>query len=96
MAVKIRLARMGDKKRPFYRVVVADSRSPRDGRFIEVIGHYNPREEPSYIKLDKEKACWWLARGAQPTEAVKNLLKISGILEEFQKNKEKYLQEVAK
>lgn len=96
MAVKIRLARMGDKKRPFYRVVIADSRSPRDGRFIEVIGQYNPREEPSYINIDKEKACRWLARGAQPTDAVKNLLKISGILKEFQENKEKYLREVAK
>ncbi len=96
MAVKIRLARMGDKKRPFYRVVVADARSPRDGRFIEVIGQYNPRQEPSYINIDREKACRWLARGAQPTEAVENLLRITGILDEFRKNKEKYLQEVAK
>ena len=80
MAVKIRLRRMGAKKAPFYRVVVADSRYPRDGRFIEEIGTYNPLTEPSEIKIDAEKANKWLADGAQPTETVKGLLKKSGIV----------------
>ena len=79
MAVKIRLRRMGAKKAPFYRVVVADSRSPRDGRFIEEIGYYNPTTEPSEIKIDAEKAKKWIANGAQPTETVKVLLKKCGI-----------------
>jgi small subunit ribosomal protein S16 len=79
MAVKIRLRRMGAKKAPFYRVVVADSRSPRDGRFIEEIGYYNPTTEPSEIKIDAEKANKWIANGAQPTETVKVLLKKCGI-----------------
>ncbi len=96
MAVRIRLSRMGDKKRPFHRIVVADSRSPREGRFIEIIGRYNPREEPSFIEVDKEKACRWLAQGAQPSKAVENLFKITGVLEEFRKNRDKYLQEVSK
>ncbi len=74
MAVKIRLKRMGAHKRPFYRVVVADSRSPRDGRFIEEIGYYNPVSDPKIIKIDKEKADKWIANGAQPTEVVKKLL----------------------
>lgn len=74
MAVKIRLKRMGAHKRPFYRVVVADSRSPRDGRFIEEIGYYNPVSDPKIIKIDKEKADKWIANGAQPTEIVKKLL----------------------
>ena len=77
--VKIRLRRMGAKKAPFYRVVVADSRSPRDGRFIEEIGYYNPTTEPSEIKIDAEKANKWIANGAQPTETVKVLLKKCGI-----------------
>ena len=81
MAVKIRLRRMGAKKAPFYRVVVADSRSPRDGRFIEEIGYYNPTTEPSEIKIDAEKANKWIANGAQPTETVKVLLKKTGITE---------------
>ena len=81
MAVKIRLRRMGAKKAPFYRVVVADSRSPRDGRFIEEIGYYNPTTEPSEIKIDAEKANKWIANGAQPTETVKSLLKKSGIVD---------------
>jgi small subunit ribosomal protein S16 len=79
MAVKIRLRRMGAKKAPFYRVVVADSRSPRDGRFIEEIGYYNPTTEPSEINIDAEKANKWIANGAQPTETVKVLLKKCGI-----------------
>ena len=75
MAVKIRLKRMGAKKAPFYRVVVADSRFPRDGRFIEEIGYYNPMKEPSEIVIDNEKAQKWIANGAQPTDTVKVLLK---------------------
>ncbi len=81
MAVKIRLRRMGAKKAPFYRIVVADSRSPRDGRFIEEIGYYNPCTEPSEIKVDVEKAQKWLKNGAQPTDTVKVLLKKSGVQE---------------
>lgn len=75
--VKIRLRRMGAKKAPFYRVVVADSRYPRDGRFIEEIGYYDPTKEPSAVSIDKEKADKWLANGAQPTDTVKKLLKIA-------------------
>ncbi|NLM55850.1 MAG: 30S ribosomal protein S16 [Clostridiales bacterium] len=81
MAVRIRLKRMGAKKQPSYRIVVADSRSPRDGRFIEEIGYYNPRTEPSTIKVDAEKAKKWIANGAQPTETVRALLKKSGVIE---------------
>ena len=81
MAVKMRLRRMGMKKAPFYRVIVADSRSPRDGRFIEEIGYYNPLTEPAEIKIDAEKAKKWLNNGAQPTETVKSLLKKSGIVD---------------
>ncbi len=79
MAVKIRLRRMGAKKAPFYRVVVADARYPRDGRFIEEIGYYDPTKEPSVIKIDNEKAKQWIKNGAQPTDTVKKLLKISGV-----------------
>ncbi len=79
--VKIRLTRMGAKKAPFYRVVVADSRYPRDGRFIEEIGYYNPLTEPAEVKIDADKAKAWLANGAQPTETVKDLLKKSGIVD---------------
>ncbi|WP_028509456.1 30S ribosomal protein S16 [Ruminococcus sp. NK3A76] len=75
MAVKIRLRRLGAKKKPFYRVVVADSRYPRDGRFIEEIGYYDATKEPSVINIDQEKAKSWIANGAQPTETVKALLK---------------------
>ena len=78
--VKIRLRRMGAKKAPYYRVVVADSRYPRDGRFIEEVGYYDPTKEPSVIKIDEEKAKTWLANGAQPTDTVKALLKIQGIV----------------
>lgn len=77
--VKIRLKRMGQKKAPVYRVVVSDSRSPRDGRFIEEIGFYDPKTEPSTIRIDEEKAKKWLSCGAQPTETVEKLLKIAGI-----------------
>ena len=80
MAVKIRLARHGAKKAPFYRIVVADSRSPRDGKFIDRIGTYNPRTQPSDIRVDAEKAKEWLEKGAQPTDQVRQLLKVSGVL----------------
>ena len=79
--VKIRLRRMGAKKAPFYRIVVADSRDPRDGRFIEEIGYYNPQTEPAEVKIDADKAKAWLVKGAQPTETVRNLLKKSGIVD---------------
>jgi small subunit ribosomal protein S16 len=81
--VKIRLMRMGATKRPSYRVVVADSRSPRDGRFIENIGKYHPLEDPSLIDIDGDRALYWLSKGAQPTEQVQNLLKVAGIWERF-------------
>lgn len=77
MAVKIRLARHGAKKAPFYRVVIADERARRDGRFIEVVGRYNPRTEPSFLELDIEKVDAWIAKGAQPTEAVEKLIAIA-------------------
>ena len=80
MAVKIRLRRMGAKKAPFYRIVVADSRYPRDGRFIEDIGYYNPMTNPADIKLDAEKAKQWISNGAQPTDTVKAILKNNGVL----------------
>lgn len=80
MAVKMRLRRMGAKRTPFYRVVVADSRYPRDGRFIEEIGYYNPMTNPAEIKIDAEKAEQWLKNGAQPTDTVKVLLKKSGVI----------------
>ena len=79
--VKMRLRRMGAKKAPFYRVVVADSRYPRDGRFIEEIGYYNPQTEPAEVKIDADKAKAWIAKGAQPTDTVKALLKKSGIVD---------------
>ena len=81
MAVKIRLKRMGMKKHPFYRIVVADGRSPRDGRFIEEIGYYDPMKQPAEIKVDSEKAKQWMKDGAQPTETVRVLLKKSGAIE---------------
>ena len=83
MAVKLRLMRMGKKKQPTYRVVAADERSPRDGRFIEAIGTYEPRLDPSRINVDNDKAVAWLQKGAQPTESVQKLLKISGAWEQF-------------
>ncbi len=80
MAVKIRLRRMGQKKAPFYRIVVADSRSPRDGRFIEQIGHYNPMTDPAEVQIDAEKAAQWIKNGAQPTDTVRALLKKQNII----------------
>ena len=83
MAVKLRLMRMGKKKQPTYRLVAADGRSPRDGRFIEVLGTYEPRADPSRINIDNDKAVGWLRKGAQPTETVQKLLKISGAWDDF-------------
>lgn len=83
MAVKLRLMRVGKKKQPTYRVVAADARSPRDGRFIEIVGTYQPRLDPSVIQIDNDKAVAWLQKGAQPTERVEKLLKISGAWESF-------------
>ncbi len=80
MAVKIRLRRMGAKKAPFYRIVVADSRFPRDGRFIEEIGFYDPTKNPSVVNIDSDKAKAWIANGAQPTDTVKGILKKNGVL----------------
>ncbi|MEZ5135370.1 MAG: 30S ribosomal protein S16 [Acidimicrobiales bacterium] len=85
--VKLRLMRMGKKKQPTYRIVAADARSPRDGRFIEILGHYNPRSEPSEIVVDNDKAVAWLLKGAQPTERVEKLLHISGAYEQFESAK---------
>jgi small subunit ribosomal protein S16 len=79
MAVRMRLTRVGSKKNPIYRVVVADSRSPRDGRFIEIIGRYNPQTDPSTIELDETKVKDWLAKGAQPSDPVRKLIKAAGI-----------------
>ena len=81
MAVKIRLTRMGDKKAPFYRVIIADSRAPRDGKFIDIIGTYNPLTNPAEIKIDNETAKTWLKNGATPTETAKQLLVKSGVIE---------------
>lgn len=90
MAVKIRLKRMGAKKAPFYRLVVADSRMPRDGRFIEEIGYYNPVSQPVQLNINSEKAIEWLKKGAQPSDTVKNLFRKNGIYKELQelKNRE--------
>jgi small subunit ribosomal protein S16 len=87
VSVKIRLMRMGKKKHPTYRVVVADSRSPRDGRNIETIGHYRPRQDPSVSDIDGEKALAWLRKGAQPTEQVQKLLTVSGVWAQFESEK---------
>ena len=83
MSVKLRLTRIGKTKQPQYRIVAADERSPRDGRFIEIVGHYNPRQEPSSLTVNNEKAVKWLLEGAQPTERVKKLLELSGAWGEF-------------
>jgi len=85
--VKLRLRRMGGKKKPYYRVVAADSRSPRDGRFLDTLGSYDPRQEPSLIELDEEKAMKWLRDGAQPTDQVRKLMQIKGIWQRFQEEK---------
>ena len=87
MAVKMRLKRMGAKKAPFYRVVVADSRSPRDGKFIELIGTYNPLVTPAEIKINEELALEWLSKGAIPTDTVKNILSKAGIMKKFHETK---------
>ncbi len=87
MAVKIRLKRMGAKQNPFYRIVAADSRYPRDGRFIENIGYYNPSTTPADVKIDTELALKWLKNGAQPTETVRNLLSNAGVLKAFHESK---------
>ena len=87
MAVRIRLKRMGAKKTPFYRVVVADARAPRDGRFIEEIGYYNPLTDPAQIKIDEEKALKWLATGAQPSDTVRSLFRKAGILKKVHEAK---------
>jgi small subunit ribosomal protein S16 len=86
--VKIRLRRTGAKKQPSYRVVIADSRQPRDGRFIEIIGHYNPTTEPTTVNIDEERALHWLSVGAQPTDPVKRLLQNLGTLDKFARLKE--------
>ncbi|MBC8588811.1 30S ribosomal protein S16 [Paratissierella segnis] len=88
MAVKIRLRRMGAKKNPFYRIVVADSRSPRDGRFIEEIGYYNPLTEPKTVKIDNEKAANWLKNGAKPTDVVERLFRENGLFEKEENTEE--------
>ena len=87
MAVKIRLKRMGSNKKPFYRIIAADSRSPRDGRFIEEIGYYNPVSQPKQVKINDEKAVKWLSNGAQPTDTVKTLLVNNGVMEKFEASK---------
>ncbi|RLK63280.1 30S ribosomal protein S16 [Atopobacter sp. AH10] len=89
MSVKIRLKRMGSKKSPFYRVVVADSRSPRDGRIIEKVGTYNPLVQPEAVVLDEEKVLSWLANGAQPSDTVRNILSRQGIMKKFHESKQK-------
>ena len=88
MAVKIRLKRLGAKKAPFYRIVVADSRSPRDGKIIENLGYYNPLVNPAEIKVDEDKALKWLSTGAIPTDTVKNLLSKTGIMKKFHDSKQ--------
>lgn len=85
MSVKLRLARVGKKKSPIYRVVVADERAPRDGRFIEIIGQYHPQSDPSVINIKDDRALYWLAKGAQPTDTVHKLLTASGVWEQYKK-----------
>ena len=87
MSVKIRLKRMGSKKRPFYRIVVADSRSPRDGRFIETVGTYNPLTDPETVTLKEEKVMNWLNNGTQPSDTVRNILSRNGVMKKFHKAK---------
>ena len=87
MAVKIRLTRMGAKKNPFYRIVVADSRSPRDGRFIEILGNYDSTKEPAVINVDEDKASDWMSKGAQPTDTVRSLFSKKGIMAKFDEKK---------
>jgi small subunit ribosomal protein S16 len=89
VAVKIRLMRVGKKKQPTYRVVVADGRSPRDGRFIEIIGQYAPRQEPSFVQIDEDSALAWLRKGAQPTEQVQKILISTGVWEKYEADRSK-------
>lgn len=89
MAVKLRLKRMGSKQKPFYRIVAADARSPRDGRFIETVGTYNPLKNPTEIKVDEEKALTWLNNGAQPTDTIRSILTESGIMKKYADSKTK-------
>ena len=89
MAVKIRLNRMGAKKNPFYRIVVADSRSPRDGRFIEILGNYDPSKQPAVVNLDEAKVMDWMSKGAQPTDTVRTLLRKQGVMAKFAESKKK-------
>ncbi|MEE3342667.1 MAG: 30S ribosomal protein S16 [Bacilli bacterium] len=88
MAVKIRLKRMGAKKAPFYRIIVADSRSPRDGRFIENLGTYNPLTNPAEVNIKEEETLEWLSKGAQPTDTVRNILSKAGIMEKYHNTKQ--------
>ncbi len=87
MAVKLRLKRMGSKKKPFYRIVAADSRSPRDGRFIEEVGYYNPVQSPAEVKIDEDKALTWLNNGAIPTDTVRDIFSKQGIMKKFHESK---------
>ena len=87
MSVKIRLKRMGSKKRPFYRIVVADSRAPRDGRFIETVGTYNPLVEENQVTLKEERVLEWLSKGAQPSDTVRNILSKEGVMKKFHESK---------
>lgn len=87
MAVRLRLTRVGKKKQPTYRIVAADARSPRDGRYLEIVGTYDPRREPSAITVDNDKAVEWLQKGAQPSERVQKLLQLSGAWDQFQASK---------
>lgn len=87
MAVKLRLKRIGAKKAPFYRIVAADSRSPRDGRFIEIVGYYDPTKQPAQVKVDEEKVMKWLNDGAQPSDTVRNILSKEGIIKKFADSK---------
>ena len=87
MAVKLRLRRMGAKKKPFYRIVAADSRAPRDGRFIEIIGYYDPTATPAVVKVDEELALKWLGNGAQPSDTVRSILSKNGIMTRFHESK---------
>lgn len=87
MAVRIRLTRSGAKKQPFYRLVVADSRSPRDGRFIEILGYYNPTTDPSVVNVDEERAMHWLLNGAKPSDTARALLKKAGVIEKYEEAK---------
>lgn len=89
MATKIRLKRMGAKKNPFYRLIVADSRAPRDGRFIEELGYYDPSTNPATVKIDEEKVMTWLQTGAQPTDTARSLLKTQGIIARFAQSRKK-------